>query len=320
MELFYIYAPEPPWDDSEIIAIFHQMIRQLANLAHCTSTDQANFDHYFRILEQLSEVKIGVVLVEIVRRESEAQQEALDTLCVLIRTIITSVHADHPPEVGAHAEIAVAACIEEFDGVVPVEILDEILVFIGAGPVQFVTNPAAVEAAAAMTSAKKRNKTPPYSDPAKMPPAQIQATNPSYLVAAKIVRKTEDKISSPIAALLNGLLSGDPDVVTSISALDIGESSSDAKNKNTPTVNANLPHTGADVWSITYELHRIAPQILTTVIGTVASSLIHPELDSRLRATKLLGRLFAARTSDIAMQFGPCFREWLRRSAGEFYW
>ncbi|EED91434.1 hypothetical protein THAPSDRAFT_262697, partial [Thalassiosira pseudonana CCMP1335] len=252
MELFYIYAPEPPWDEEEILGIFEQMIRQLGNLAHCTA-DSGNFEYYFRILEQLSEVKIGVVLVDLIRTESSVKKEALEMLCELIKTILQCVSVDHPPEVVAHAEIAISACIEEFEGVIPICVLDELLV--------------------------------------TMPPSQIQQTNTSYLVAAKVVRKTEDKISSPIAGLLNGLLGGDPYVVdqTSISCVD------------------------GNVWSISYELHRIAPNILTTVIGTVATSLVSGEANVRWRATKLLGRLFGARTSDIAKRFGPCFRDWLRR-------
>ena len=73
----------------------------------------------------------------------------------------------------------------------------------------------------------------------------------------------------------------------------------------------------ANVYSVSYELHRIAPQILTTVIGTVSTSLLDTDVARRWQAARLLGRLFGARTSDIASRFGPCFREWLRRSYGE---
>jgi len=61
------YAPEPPWDEHEILKIFPQAIRQLANLAVCTSPSRPNFVQYFRLLEQLAVVKIGIVLVEMTR-------------------------------------------------------------------------------------------------------------------------------------------------------------------------------------------------------------------------------------------------------------
>eukprot|EP00574_Skeletonema_japonicum_P008396 CAMPEP_0201719072 /NCGR_PEP_ID=MMETSP0593-20130828/4392_1 /ASSEMBLY_ACC=CAM_ASM_000672 /TAXON_ID=267983 /ORGANISM="Skeletonema japonicum, Strain CCMP2506" /LENGTH=1727 /DNA_ID=CAMNT_0048209463 /DNA_START=14 /DNA_END=5197 /DNA_ORIENTATION=+ len=305
MELFYIYAPEPPWNEDEIIEIFQQMIRQLGNLATCIPNDNASllnqYEAYFRILEQLSEVKIGVVLVDLVRTEQAPQ--ALETLCELIKTILTCVHVDHPPEVGQHAESAVAACVEEFEGNIPNAVLDELLLPVGGGPVTYVIDPKSKE----------------------NPPAQIQQTNPSYLVAAKVLRKTEDKVSTPIANLLNGIFSGDPKTLesTSLSAEDLTESppSSGKKKKKggkdttpSPTLVFTKEVDAGDVYSIAYELHRITPMILTTVIGTVASDLTNTDVDKRWQATKLLGRLFAARTSDIAKRFRPCFRDWLRRS------
>ena len=82
MEIFYLYAPEPPWDGDEIIRVFEQIISQLSNLAHCHNTTQANYAMYFHILEQLAQVKIGVVLVEL-NRQGDAN--ALEQLCELVR-------------------------------------------------------------------------------------------------------------------------------------------------------------------------------------------------------------------------------------------
>ena len=53
----------------EILEIFSQLTRQLGNLHGCT-VESSNFENYFRILEQLSEVKIGVVLVDLIRFDS----------------------------------------------------------------------------------------------------------------------------------------------------------------------------------------------------------------------------------------------------------
>jgi hypothetical protein len=67
------------------------------------------------------------------------------------------------------------------------------------------------------------------------------------------------------------------------------------------------------VWNIVYELHRVAPQILTTVIGTVSNGLTSTDTDLRLAVCQLLGRLFYAKDSRMATQFAVCFREWLGR-------
>ena len=147
-ELFYIYAPEPPWSESEILEIFNQLVRQLGNLNSCEPSSKI-FESYFRILEQLSEVKIGVVLVDLIRTErgttssskrggkrgslGREDNPALDTLCDLIRTLLNCVNLDQPPEVAAHAELAVAACIEEFEGNIPIQVLEELLTCVGQG-------------------------------------------------------------------------------------------------------------------------------------------------------------------------------------------
>jgi len=301
VEIFTIYAPEPPWDEAEILKVFSQMIRQLGNLAHCTSPSQTNFSHYTSLLEQLAVVKIGAVLVELTKTLDSASEptadEALEVLCDLVRTILQSVHIDHPQELHSHAVSAVVACLDEFDTNIPIPVLDEILICVAQGSVVYVTNPAAVEAAAKYAKKKKTK-----DDNEKMPPLQIQQTNPSYMVAASIIRRTVDRISTPIAYFLNGLLNGDPNVVSKTSISTDDPSNNDPTNKQ------------ADVWTIIYELHRIAPSVLTTVIGTVTTSLQDPQLAKRLRVTKLLGRLFYATSSKIAVQFRLCFREWLGRA------
>ena len=291
------YAPEPPWNEKEILAIFSQTIRQLGNLSHCTSPSQMNFQHYFRLLEQLSTVKIGVVLVELVRiNELDTkitENEPLEMLTSLIRTVLSCVQVDHPPEVSSHAISTVSACIEEFVSTVPIPILDEILTQIGAGPITLVTNPAAVEYAARVAEAKKKRNSPPKE---KAPPSQIQQTNQSYLVAASVIKRTEDRIANPISSLLNGLLNNLSEITEKTAIATVSNDSNDI-----------------DVYSIVYELHRIAPPILTTIIGTVASNLKITDSDSRYLVVKLLGRLFYSKNGTIAETYVACCREWVRR-------
>jgi hypothetical protein len=142
-----------------------------------------DFERRFRILEQLREVKIGVVLVDLIRTESggggggrdgrggsagrrrrsnqdeddvegveerldhdvEIANDALEVLCDLVRALLNCVRPDHPPEVSAHASSAVAACLEEIEGGLPNQVLEELLVCVGRGPVVWVTNPAFAE-------------------------------------------------------------------------------------------------------------------------------------------------------------------------------
>jgi hypothetical protein len=297
MELFYVYAPNPPWDDVDTLSIFAQTVRQLGNLSHCLPS-HPEYELYYRILEMLSEVKIGVVLVDLIQTESGHKAE--ETLQELIGAILHGVQVDHPPEVGGHAENAIVSCLEEFQSTIPTGVLDELLLAIGSGPVCWVPNP---EYARAVAKKKK-----------ELPEKEVQQTNCAYLIAARVIRRAEDKVSSPVAGLLNGLLGGEESVVNEsrIGCMDSEEWGVKKKGSIVAAAKEEV-----NVYSITYELHRIAPNVLTTVIGTVASSLVSGDVAARGRATKLLGRLFGARTSDVARRFGPCFREWLRRSIGE---
>ena len=235
--------------------------------------------------------------------------DALEILRELVEVLLHCVHIDHSTEITLHAAYAVSACVEEFDGGVPIPILDEILKCISAGSVMKVTNPDFVKASAKVAAAKRRKDNKANM---KLPPRYISQTNPSYVVAEKVVTKTVDRISTPIANLLNGLLNGDPHVIKDS---DISCDPPVERIKGSVAECMETETTGdADVWTIVYELHKVSPQILTTVIGTIASSLKHIDEMKRLRVTRLLGRLFYSKTSNIAVNFHPCYREWIRRS------
>ena len=98
--------------------IFAQLIRQLGNIAHCTSPKQPNYLHYFHLLEQLATIRFGLVLVELCRTTDDSQ-EALDILQELVRTLLSVVHIDHAQEVSNHAAAAIASILEEFDVAIP---------------------------------------------------------------------------------------------------------------------------------------------------------------------------------------------------------
>ena len=296
MELFAIYAPNAPWGTSEALEIFRQTIRQLANLSHTTLPSQTHYNEYVRILDLLATVKIGVCLVDLVKDEGEDSQEALQVLCELFRTLLNSVRVEHQHEVAELVKETLISCLEEFyEGFSqPIPLLDELLVCVGQGPTVLVVNPQK----AAQAQARQKSKKP-------LPPHQVEQANPSYMIASAVIRKTVDRLSTPIATLLNGLLNNDPRIVAESSILTHQQNP-----MATPQPENQL--LTADVWSIIYEIHRIAPTILTTVIGTLTNYLTDPQKDQRIQVVRLLGRIFA-KSSNLALQFRPCFRDWLRR-------
>ena len=314
------YAPEAPWDETEILAIFQQTIRQLANLATTTTAQGSNFTTYRRILQLLAEVQIGVVLVELAKNydpndpDCRAAEHPLELLVDLVRTLLHAVRNEHSPEILSLAAKTIGACLDEYNHGMPVKILDEILLVIGQGPTTLVTNPAVgVAQPANSNSSSKRNNNSNNnnSKKEKMPPLQVSQSNPSYVLAATVIRKTLNKMATPVAALLNGLLNNEAHIYQqSTITVDLEDFDDASNSKNATTAAAN--NTGT-VWNIVYELHAVAPQILTTVIGTVSNGLRSPDAAHRLAVTQLLGRLFGKAKSDMAAQFQPCFREWLAR-------
>ena len=67
--------------------------------------------------------------------EEENDDNALQVLAELFRTVLQSVRNEHPHEVLELVQKTVSACLEEYyDGaVIPIPLLDELLVCIGQG-------------------------------------------------------------------------------------------------------------------------------------------------------------------------------------------
>ena len=352
MELFAVFAPNAPWDAKQTIDIFRQTIRQLANLSHTTQPNQSHYSQYVRILELLADVKIGIVLVELAKQAQDQSngyamnipqdslqfdedvidgREALVVLKDLFRTVLQSIRLDHPSQVAELSQRALLGCLDEYyEGIlVPSQLLDELLVCIGQGRTVLVTNPALGSAVAKQQKEQqqsKRHRTKNDSSTRNMPPLQIEQVNPAYLVAASVVRKGVYRLSTPIASLLNGLLNGDPRTVQESDLLvhttedqNIAADPTSLSDSNTsPLLVLDTPQRQqqtptASVWVVIFELHKIAPTILTTVIGTVANHLTSPNQPKRSLVAQLLGRLFAAKHSTMALEFRPCFREWMKR-------
>ena len=294
MELFGICAPNAPWTTEDTLEIFRQTIRQLANLTHTTSATQTNYAEYFRILELLAQVKIGVLLVDLSKDEDD--NGALQVLCELFRTLLHSVRREHPPEVAEMAQLTINGCLEEFYESIslPIPLLDELLVCIGQGPTVLVTNPQQ----AAKLKNRNRHK--------NLPPHQVEQSNESYILASAIIRKATDRLSTPISSLLNGLLNNHARTTAESSILTKPTSSLAKPQQQNQLLQA-------DVWSIIYELHKIAPSILTTVIGNLSNFLSVPDVNQREMVVKLLGRLFV-KSPKIGVHFRRCYQDWLQRS------
>jgi hypothetical protein len=268
----------------------------------------------------------------------------LEVVVELIHTLLHCVRNDHPIEILELVQHAITACLEEYNpdhGVpIPVSILDELLLCIGQGPTIWVINAAAHQQIGTNHELLHRSQNTRESIPSKKPPKngsspklqsklqlQVEQTNPIYVTAAAVIRSMLNKLATPVAQLLNGLLNGDTYILEQ-SSIRCPSSSSGATDQS-PCGN-DLSDTSIDVYAIVYELHRVAPHILTTVIGTVSNGLRSPDTAKRAAVTNLLGRLFSASpnisnnslasssgprmATNLASEFRACYREWLGRS------
>jgi hypothetical protein len=272
-----------------------------------------------------------------ISRESTTSVSPLEVVIDLIHTLLHCVRNEHPIEIIEMVQQAIVACLDEYNpdqgAPIPVTLLDEVLLCIGQGPTVWVTNVAAHEQ---LSKEPKNMSSKKFSPQQARLPMQIEQTNPTFVAAAAVIRCMINKLATPVAQLLNGLLNGDSFILEQ-SSIRCPTSSSSLNSLSSPASERLNPldsETSVDVYSIVYELHRVAPQILTTVIGTVSNGLRSQDTAKRAAVTDLLGRLFSSSSSqsssarsnspnvlagvpsskNMALEFRACYREWLGRS------
>ncbi|PKI66430.1 hypothetical protein CRG98_013232 [Punica granatum] len=68
-----------------------------------------------------------------------------------------------------------------------------------------------------------------------------------------------------------------------------------------------------DCHEVIYDLYKCAPQILSGIIPYITGELLTDQLDTRLKAVRLIGDLFSLPGSTISETFQPIFSEFLKR-------
>ncbi|KAL3521808.1 hypothetical protein ACH5RR_014642 [Cinchona calisaya] len=68
-----------------------------------------------------------------------------------------------------------------------------------------------------------------------------------------------------------------------------------------------------DYYEVIYDVYQCAPQILSGVVPYLTGELLTDQLDTRLKAVKLVGNLFALRGTTIPETFQPILLEFLKR-------
>lgn len=102
-------------------------------------------------------------------------------------------------------------------------------------------------------------------------------------------------LEGPISTLLNQILVG------------ISDSDSAAR------INGDSTELAEHVYSLIFELHRVSASLLSRVIPNVCVQLQVEEVDIRMKAVRLLGKLFSSPHADYAREYGRSFRDFCGR-------
>ncbi|PPD78128.1 hypothetical protein GOBAR_DD24929 [Gossypium barbadense] len=110
-------------------------------------------------------------------------------------------------------------------------------------------------------------------------------TQAARRLAMNVIEQCSEKLEAGIKQILISVMSGDNQLIKS----------------------------EIDYHEVIYGIHHCAPQILSGVVPYLTGELLADQLDTRLRAVRLVGSLFALPGANICEAFQPIFSEFLKR-------
>ena len=247
VDVLRIFAPEAPYNDTELIKVFRVITAQLRGFA---SNDHDTFSgsKIFYILNSLSVVKSCVVLVFLAQT---GNPEAEELYLSMFDAVVSSVRPDHSDEVTTHMASIMQSCLEESE-VIEQEVLETILLPL-------------------------------------LPPNKAE-NSAAYNLCSNVLRRSFASIQESIAKLVNDILVG-----------------------SLPRSEISSSELADDIYAIVFELHRVSPNMLLTILPNVCLQLQVDDEGVRLKAVKLLGRLFSSQIAEYGIDFAKNFKDFLGR-------
>ena len=112
----------------------------------------------------------------------------------------------------------------------------------------------------------------------------------TYNLSTNILRRCSASLQGPMGALINEILVG---------------SSSHSR--------VGSPEISEDIYALIYELHKVSADFLLTILPNICAQLQVDDEGIRLKAVKVLGKLFASRYADYGVHYDKNFKEFLGR-------
>jgi sister chromatid cohesion protein PDS5 len=138
-------------------------------------------------------------------------------------------------------------------------------------------------------------------------PSAKQENPAAFNLVQSVLRRTTLALQGPISTFVNRNLAGsmcvddeeeDEDLDTSRVRGGVGGAESDLSEH---------------IYALIYELHKVSADILLRILPNICVQLQADESAVRLKAIRLLGRLFASPHADYGVQFARNFRDFLGR-------
>lgn len=245
------------------------------------------------MLKSLSTVRSSVLMVYL---SQQAVPGALDTLKHLFDSLVSSIRSEHEEEVGVHMASVLQACIEEsFDS--------------------------------SSSSAQSDCFDQDLLDTLLLPllPTARQENPASYALCQTVLNNTSFLLQNQITQFANRVLVGT--LTESSSPFDDDEASEDENEAQSDDERSSFSKKGKSgvaflsssselaehIYALIYELHKISPTLLLRILPNVCVQLQAEEVSTRLRAVKLLGRLFASPLANYAQEYKKNFKDFLGR-------
>lgn len=137
-------------------------------------------------------------------------------------------------------------------------------------------------------------------------PSAKQENPAAFNLVQSVLRRTTLAVQGPISTFVNRCLAGNMCV-----------NEQEGGDGDTSIIRAGDPGNESDlsehIYALIYELHKVSADILLRILPNICVQLQADESAVRLKAIRLLGRLFASPHAEYGVQFARNFRDFLGR-------
>lgn len=284
-EQLRLHAPGTPFmSNEELYDAFQLMLEQIRCLAGTATAadrrnqgdidDDASSVHTVHLLESLASAKLGALLAGV---DFTVEEDEPVLLVQLFSTMFETLQPAHTSKIESLMVAIMAACIDDLD------MIDQPLLDVILAPLVH-ANPSGGSS----------------SIDALLHETDAVAQGP-YHMAQTLIERTSEQLQNHLSLFFNSILVDAPTALASLSS------------SHPPTSSSSASALKEHIYTLIYEVHKIAPTLLLYVLPNVCLQLQVDEVATRSEALTLMARLFASAHADYGHEYMPSFRDFLGR-------